>query len=671
MHTILLLLACTPTTAVIDPADTVDPVDPVDTVDPADPVEPPPPALVVNEVLASNHGADLDGADWVELFNPTAADVALDGWTLSEDVDEPGGSALDGLVVPAEGYLVLAADDVAAPGHLGFSLDADGGQLALWFGDVAVDRLVFPAQIADASLARSPDGAARWLTTSRPTPGAAVIAAPADPDVADASPPSPGALAMPTHACRPVGAPVHAWEARAATVEARCATGERAQAVRFIAPFRWDDPPTDEGAWTPPLDAAGTWEVLVEIRPEGALVPDTAVVEVQVADAWNDRANVPVDPVLYTEEWGLPVLFLHPVAGVSQDYGPMEAVWDGETFQGQIKIRGAASASYPKSSYTLEFDPVSLPIPGFPDKDHLVLISDFDDNAHIRQRLVFETFEAMQRFEGAPRIAPHPWSLVVYVDGVYQGLYTAVDHVDDELIAEQGFDNTGDLFKSVSHDANFYLKDWLSAGWEKKEGDPPDDYRTMDALTRWSGTVNDNVFARDAASHLVVHDFMDWYLLVHHFAAGDSGGKNAYLYLDPPTGQWRYTPWDFNQALGQDWQTYRVGWDDNNDFTWTNGIFAHIQGHPALSAEQDLRYAQMRAPGGPLALDRLLAAFDHIVAESGDAAWRDWIRWEADYRAYWGFRNDILEYEGERDLVRDWIVDRDAFITTVHGPPTP
>jgi hypothetical protein len=103
------------------------------------PVYPTEHPVVINELMLNNdHGyTDSDGLhpDWIELYNPGEADVALDGWTLSDDPeavdDRRIGAPLDGLVVPARGHLLLAADGGTGPGHLPFALSAGGELLTL------------------------------------------------------------------------------------------------------------------------------------------------------------------------------------------------------------------------------------------------------------------------------------------------------------------------------------------------------------------------------------------------------------------------------------------------------------------------------------------------------------------------------------------------------------
>lgn len=137
--------------------------------------------LAINEFMADNEESYLpDGEtspDWIELYNPGAEDVDLLGWSLSDDPEAPETHVFSAsLEVPAGGFAVLLADGDAAAGgaHLGFKLDADGDQLALFSPDGRrQDWVIFPAQRADVSSARAVDGdeESGWISVAFGTPG--------------------------------------------------------------------------------------------------------------------------------------------------------------------------------------------------------------------------------------------------------------------------------------------------------------------------------------------------------------------------------------------------------------------------------------------------------------------------------------------------------------------
>jgi hypothetical protein len=165
------------------PEDTDSPVDDTDSpVDDTDETDAPPAdsPVRINEVMASNAAAverdDGEFPDWIELVNLTASAIDLGGATLTDDLGDPAKHVLPaGLILPANGYLILWADDLgerddAAP----FKLAADGESVGVYSpeGD-AWDSLDYGPQTTDVSWARSPDGTGAFAPDATPTPGAA------------------------------------------------------------------------------------------------------------------------------------------------------------------------------------------------------------------------------------------------------------------------------------------------------------------------------------------------------------------------------------------------------------------------------------------------------------------------------------------------------------------
>ncbi|MCB1048278.1 MAG: lamin tail domain-containing protein [Calditrichaeota bacterium] len=138
--------------------------------------------LVLNEFLASNDGAGLDehgeADDWIELVNPTSADLPLDGLFVTDDLSNPTKFRLDApdsMLAPGA-FLLIWCDNQPEQGpfHAPFALSASGEDLGLYAADGSpLDQYVFGPQITDTSEGRDPDGSGGWRSFSVPTPGAA------------------------------------------------------------------------------------------------------------------------------------------------------------------------------------------------------------------------------------------------------------------------------------------------------------------------------------------------------------------------------------------------------------------------------------------------------------------------------------------------------------------
>ncbi len=142
--------------------------------------------FVINEINAANENGlkDEDGEeqDWIELYNGSANAVDLAGWSLSDDVDEPGRWVFPSRLLPPGQYLVVfaSAKDRKNPTgtnrfHTSFKLGTDGEFLGLFSPD-SPRQLVsgfspkFPRQRNNYSYGRDASGQQRYFAT--PTPGA-------------------------------------------------------------------------------------------------------------------------------------------------------------------------------------------------------------------------------------------------------------------------------------------------------------------------------------------------------------------------------------------------------------------------------------------------------------------------------------------------------------------
>jgi len=141
---------------------------------------------VINEVMADNLTTIANGglfSDWIELYNPGASDVSLNGYGLSDSTNTPLKFAFPAsAVLPANSRLLVWCDAATnAPGYhaTAFSLAAKGELVALHFRTTTttslVDLVTFGPQLTDRSIGRIPDGTGTW-TLNQPTPDAPNLA---------------------------------------------------------------------------------------------------------------------------------------------------------------------------------------------------------------------------------------------------------------------------------------------------------------------------------------------------------------------------------------------------------------------------------------------------------------------------------------------------------------
>ena len=84
----------------------------------------------ISEVCAA---ASKGESDWVELYNGSAVEITLTGWSLTDDASEKTKFPLDNITIPAGGYALVSLnnDATATTGGTALSLAAGGEQLLL------------------------------------------------------------------------------------------------------------------------------------------------------------------------------------------------------------------------------------------------------------------------------------------------------------------------------------------------------------------------------------------------------------------------------------------------------------------------------------------------------------------------------------------------------------
>ncbi len=137
--------------------------------------------LVINEFVASNHGGHTDfqgdTPDWIELHNAGTEPVALEGWGLSDDADNPRRWVFEQGIVEPGGFLVVFASgkdrqDAFEP-HTNFAISSAGEPLLLTGPDGhLVDFVPETPLPVNVSFGRKPDAGQDWLYFKEPTPGA-------------------------------------------------------------------------------------------------------------------------------------------------------------------------------------------------------------------------------------------------------------------------------------------------------------------------------------------------------------------------------------------------------------------------------------------------------------------------------------------------------------------
>lgn len=134
--------------------------------------------LVINEVCASNNTTIEDQygdtPDWIELYNTSESAIALDGYFLSDNMDNLAKWAFPNMTLNAESSLIVFAssrDETGVFLHSNFKLSASGEPVILSTTDGTIsDQINFSALETDQSIGRITDGHFNWVIFNTPTP---------------------------------------------------------------------------------------------------------------------------------------------------------------------------------------------------------------------------------------------------------------------------------------------------------------------------------------------------------------------------------------------------------------------------------------------------------------------------------------------------------------------
>ena len=132
---------------------------------------------VISEFLAVNSNGlldkDHDSSDWIEIYNPTGQAIDLEGWYLTDNMNNLDKWEFPPVPIAPGGYLVVFASgknlrELGGELHTNFSLQAGGESVALVEPDgvtVAHAYVDYPPQLGDISYGLSGDGVVSQIET--------------------------------------------------------------------------------------------------------------------------------------------------------------------------------------------------------------------------------------------------------------------------------------------------------------------------------------------------------------------------------------------------------------------------------------------------------------------------------------------------------------------------
>lgn len=506
--------------------------------------------VVINEFCIANYtDFDLGGGwggtyeDWVEFYNPTGADIDLEGFHLSDDPADPMKFEIPSVNVPANGYalIVISAmfdEDPWAWGYMNTSFKitqtndeslvfSDGGGAIIeqyTFGDNVV-----PNQM-NHSWARTDDGGLDWKIHTNPSPEA-----------------SNGGPFGAEYAATPVLDVQAGYYAGGTQVS----ISSPQAGVDIYYTLNGNEPDDGDMLYTGPIDIDETTVLkAVAYHPDADILPSFA--ETNTYFVGDDNHTIPIfsvsGPTLDDGSWNgdeLMVIemfdedgnFIVEGHGDSNEHGNDSNAYDQ---------RGFDYITRDQMGHDHELDHEIFHQHDRDRYERLIFKAAANDNycfqqgAHMRDLYCHE----ISTLAGLDLDVRHGIYCIVYINGTYWGVYDVREKVDD-------IDYTWIHYQQPRHFVDF-IKTW-GGTWEEYGPGCLNDWNDLkDFILGNDMTDPDNyAFVQDQYS---TNSLIDYFVLNGYVVSMDWLNWNtAWWRGRHPDGQakkWKYVLWDMDATFG-------------------------------------------------------------------------------------------------------------------------
>lgn len=168
----------------------------------------------------------------------------------------------------------------------------------------------------------------------------------------------------------------------------------------------------------------------------------------------------------------------------------------------------------------------------------------------------------------------------LYVNDEYKGLYSNVEHIDEEFADLYFGNNSGDLFKCIyPADLNYWGSDpdvykeefWGRRAYQLKTNTAEDDYSNLAHFIDVLNNSSDDDFQCEIENIFDVGGYLKQLALEILFAQWDGysfNKNNFYLYQNPSTGLFEFIHYDLDNTFGIDW--FDQNWSERDVHNWSS-----------------------------------------------------------------------------------------------------
>jgi len=260
----------------------------------------------------------------------------------------------------------------------------------------------------------------------------------------------------------------------------------------------------------------------------------------------------------------------YPVSIAFQNGGVPDTIHDVG-----MRLRGNTSRLAEKKSFKFSFNTF---VPGrkYHGLEKLNINGSHNDPTNARVKVALDA--AQELGLSAPR-AVH---LELVINGSYYGLYTHVEHIDENFVDVRYGHNVGNLYKCLwpsqlnylgSNPESYKFMQGDRRAYELKNNNYLDDYSD---LAHFIGILN-NTPISDLPCTLEPVFNVDGYLkaiayeiLIGHWDNYMLNKNNFYLYHNLSTNQFEYIVFDVDNTLGINWVVDNYDFTNRNIYSWSN-----------------------------------------------------------------------------------------------------
>jgi hypothetical protein len=644
-------------------------------------------SVVINEFVAKNGSGlwDEDGdlSDWIELHNRGDEAMSLEGWTLTDDEDDPDKWVFPDITIPAYGYLVIFASGkdrrpaFDAPLHTSFRLRVEGEYLALMDADgLVVDALwpEYPPQARDSSYGRFGSGDV-WRFFDTPTPGEE-----------NAEGGSYEGFTEVTGFSRE-GGPF----AEAFFLELTAYPPDAAIHFTLDGTIPDEASPTYNG----PFVIAETACVQVRAFAPGFLPGGVADQTYLALDesVWDFDSNLAI-VVIDTHASSISEDAYETVlaAFVDTDDGGRAAIAGTPDFSGVggLKIRGSSSTWFPKKSYAFETwdldgEDLDISLLGLPAESDWILYAPYSDKTLMRNYLAYLWSNRMGRYAVRTRFVEMfltEGGKPVHAED-YVGVYVLMEKIKrgPDRVDIAGLDPSDNAEAEITggyiikHDRldpgddGFYTDSGVQLAYvEPKEEEitPEQAAWLLGYLNDFEDVLHGPDFADPVegyARYIDAGSFIDNHLMVELTRNIDGYRLSHFMFKDR-WGRLNVGPiWDYNRSLGN--ANYRDGWKPDGwycdgvldlNYPWYRDLFED----PEFDRQWRDRWRELRQ--NAFATHRLFRDIDDAAALLKEATERNFARWEILGESVWPNFYVGQTYEQEVMWMKWWLGVRLAWM---------